>query len=92
LVVLVAADLVTTWSCLSNTFLFTFSIEGRIFEIYTADGGKTTIHNYQGGDNSFEETLMAKPQVTKVVVTFMHSGAITGIKTFDCVDESDFVG
>lgn len=66
--------------------------EGTKFQIFTTDGGKTKIYNYNGGDNSFEETLLAKPQATKLVVTFLGSGAVTGLKSYDCVDEGEFVG
>jgi len=54
--------------------------------IHTSDGGYTKIINENGGDNSFESTRIGKPQVTKLVVTFQGSGAITDI-LFDSASE-----
>ena len=43
----------------------------------TSDGGTTEIINKNGGNNSFEQVAIGKPQVTQLVVTMEGSGAVT---------------
>jgi len=59
--------------------------QGAMFEIFTSDGGISSIENYNGGHNSFELVKIGKPQVTKIVVTFYGSAAITQINKLVCM-------
>ena len=43
----------------------------------TSDGGTTEIINKNGGNNSFEQVAIGKPQVTQLVVAMEGSGAVT---------------
>lgn len=57
------------------------SSKGAVLTIHTMDGGMGQIQTMDGGDNSFELVKISKPGVTKVVVQFLGSGAITEIVT-----------
>jgi hypothetical protein len=49
------------------------------FEIITSDGDSTLIDNRNGGDNSYELVPIRKQYVTRLIVTFYGSAAITEI-------------
>ena len=54
--------------------------EGVSFTIETTDGGSSTITDWNGGNNSFENVKIGKPGVTKLTVDFGGSGAITNLQ------------
>ena len=54
--------------------------EGASFTVETSDGGSSTISDWQGGNNSFENVKIGKPGVTKLIVDLSGSGAITNLQ------------
>lgn len=59
--------------------------EGTIFEIYSGDKIKAVIENFNGGNNSYELVKMNAHNVSKLVVKFLGSGALTSINENNCM-------
>lgn len=54
---------------------------GTLFEVTGIDGSSTFVWNENGGDNSFEAVALTKKQVTRLVIHFAESGAISDISS-----------